>query len=218
MGLAFYETRSEYMSPVGNVREINREDSTDHTHFSSTANNLEASHSPSTSNLRTDMCPITFPGFRSNISRLLYVTDESGGKSTLEIGGEMVEPKELYGKPILFPCHLRHRRITPFKDSFRHSYLYVGIPVGLRACYSPILSIDLPYGRKSKWPFRRAWFNIRAQDHAIRGGAHMTMAQKLREYLLSEVSVQVYLLSVALPSATPFRDQLYRKIAANQTS
>jgi hypothetical protein len=63
------------------------------------------------------------------------------------------EAIKLHGKPILFPCHLRHRRLAPFKDSFRHLYLYVGTPVGLQACYSPILSVDLPYNLKSKWPF-----------------------------------------------------------------
>jgi hypothetical protein len=53
------------------------------------------------------------------------------------------------------------------------------------------MSIDLPHNPKSKWPFRRAWFNIKAQDYAIRGGSHMTMTQKLKEYLLSVVSEHI---------------------------
>lgn len=130
------------------------------------------------------MCP-------SSISQILVGTglsssvsstkDEQGCKPTDELW-------QLHGKPGLFPCHLRHRRLNPFKDSFRHSYLYVGTPVGLQACYSPILCVDLPHNPSSRWPFRRAWFNIKGQDHAIRGGSHLTIAQKLREYLISEVS------------------------------
>ncbi len=92
---------------------------------------------------------------------------------------------------MLFPTDLRHRRIAPFKDAFRHSYLYCGMPVGLHACYSPILCVDQPADSTSNWPFRKAWFSLRAEDHAIRGGPHLTMSQKLREFLLSEVSLSL---------------------------
>jgi len=101
--------------------------------------------------------------------------------------GSHDEPRELHGSPTLFPCDLRHKRIGPFRDAFRQAYLYCGIPVGLHACYSPILCVDQPTDTSSKWPFRKAWFSMRAENRAIRGGAHMTMAQKLREFLLFEV-------------------------------
>jgi hypothetical protein len=176
MGLAFYDTRTEYMNPLGNVREINLEDSVEHKGVITSSG----------------MCPV-------RISRIMADTDSSISSTNSEKDADRVrkstnEVKKLHGKPILFPCHLRHRRLTPFKDSFRHSYLYVGTPVGLQACYSPILCVDLPHDPKSKWPFRRAWFNIKGQDHAIRGGSHLTIAQKLREYLISEVSERITIL------------------------
>jgi hypothetical protein len=189
IGTAFYETRIEYMNPMGNFREI----SANHMGFSSATNDLEASHSRRPqSNAKPGMCPIKsfqLPSLTANMSRPF--PDESVGKDAHASRGETEEKKELHGKPILFPCHLSHRRMAPFGDGFPYSYLYVGIPVGLHACYSPILCIDQPHDPTSKWPFRRAWFNIRAEDHAIREGAHMTMAQKLREYLLFEVSAQI---------------------------
>jgi hypothetical protein len=201
IGLAFYETRAECMNHTSNFREI----SPNHKSFSSATNGLEASHSRhSPSGGKTGMCPIkSFQplGLTENTSRPL--PNESAGRHAHGFCRETEEKKELHGKPILFPCHLSHRRIAPFRDGFPYSYLYVGMPVGLHACYCPILCVDQPHDPKSKWPFRRAWFNIRAQDHAIREGAHMTMAQKLREYLLSEVSVQINHTSYMALSSSP---------------
>jgi hypothetical protein len=191
MGQAFYETRAEYMNTLGNVREVNSEKSAEHAGVVAKANDNDHSL-PSTSNLKSGMCPV-------RISKMIKGT----ASSILDTNNEMDiykvrkpkdEAKKLHGKPILFPCHLRHRRLAPFKDSFRHSYLYVGTPVGLQACYSPILCVDLPNNPRSKWPFRKAWFNIKGQDHAIRGGSYLTIAQKLREYLISEVSERITIL------------------------
>lgn len=185
MGLAFYETRAEYMNPIGNVREINSEDSVEHAGVVTKANDDEYSL-PSTSNLKSGMCPVRISSLIADTGSAILGTNSE--KDAYRVIKPANDVKKLHGKPILFPCHLRHRRLTPFKDSFRHSYLYVRTPVGLQACYSPILCVDLPHDQRSKWPFRRAWFNIRGQDHAIRGGYHLTIAQKLRQYLISEVS------------------------------
>ncbi len=163
LALAFYKSRAEYMRPEDSHRE-------DHsllcpvlgTTPSQTPSGRPLSPPPG----HPDVTPTT-------VSRNPTEKDE--------------EPKELHGTPMLFTCDLRHKRIAPFKDAFRHSYLYCGMPVGLHATYSPLVSLDDPVDPASKWPFRKAWFSLRAEDHAIRGGAQMTMAQKLREFLLSEV-------------------------------
>lgn len=185
LGLAFYETRAEYMNPIGNVREINSEYAVEHKRVVTKANDNEYSL-PSPLNLKSSMCPVRISKIISDTSSSVLGTNS--GNDDHKVIKPANDVNKLHGKPILFPCHLKHRRLTPFKDSFRHSYLYVGTPVGLQACYSPILCVDLPYDQRSKWPFRRAWFNIKGQDHAIRGGSHLTTAQKLREYLISEVS------------------------------
>ncbi|KAL5350993.1 hypothetical protein ACLOAV_004566 [Pseudogymnoascus australis] len=183
LGLAFYETRAEYMHPLANAREFNPGNSTEHTGIVTQAN--DDGNSPRfTTNLKTRMCPMA-------ISRIIANTRSSIPGTKSEKDADRVhkttnEVKKLHGKPILFPCHLRHRRLTPFKDSFQHSYLYVGTPVGLEACYSPILCVDSPYDPMRKWPFRKAWFNIRSQDHGIRGGFYLTIAEKLKEYLISD--------------------------------
>jgi hypothetical protein len=185
MGQAFYETRAEYMNMLGNLREVNSEKLVEHVGVVTKANDNDQSL-PSTSNLKPGMCPVGVPKMSTDTASSI---SDTNNEMDINKGHRLKdEAIKLHGKPILFPCHLRHRRLAPFKDSFRHSYLYVGTPVGLQACYSPILSVDLPYNPKSKWPFRKAWFNIKGQDHAIRGGSHLTTAQKLREYLISEVS------------------------------
>jgi len=165
LALSFYQSRAEYMRPEDNHREEH--------------NLLCPILSGVSSQTVSGRLPTPPPGHpdvaRSTVSRNTPEKDD--------------ELKELHGTPMLFPCDLRHRRIAPFKDGFRHSYLYCGTPVGLHATYSPLLSIDDPADPASKWPFPKAWFSLRAEDHAIRGGAQMTMAQKLREFLLSEVGL-----------------------------
>lgn len=86
---------------------------------------------------------------------------------------------DLHGKLTMFPCILRHIRRKAFKDDFQHKYLYIGVPVGLHADYAPLISVDYP-----SW---RSAFSIRPQDQLIRGGIHLTLAQKLREFLEEQV-------------------------------
>ncbi|KAJ5898760.1 DUF1365-domain-containing protein [Penicillium taxi] len=86
----------------------------------------------------------------------------------------------------MYPCVLRHIRLAPsgFKDEFSHTYLYIGVPIGLRACYSPLISVDSP--PESRAWYNKAFFSIRPQDNLFRGGAALSLAQKLEEFLLTE--------------------------------
>ena len=89
---------------------------------------------------------------------------------------------DLHGKPMMFPCTLRHIRRKAFKDDFQHKYLYIGVPIGLHADYAPLISIDSP-----------SWcsvFSIRPQDQLIRGGIHLTLSQKLKEYIVEQVKMK----------------------------
>lgn len=193
IGLAFYETRIEYNSPKDNVRELDPEveASIEKINVAQSPDELQALHYDLPLDAKPEMCPINFksfklPGSTPNISRSsVQGLDRSVRKNLQGFCPETTDLTELNGKPMLFPCHLRHRRVAPFKDNFQHSYLYAGTPVGLHATYSPLYSIDDPPNAK-RWPLG-GWFNFRAQDHAIRGGAHMTLSQKLREFLVSEV-------------------------------
>ncbi|KAJ6127768.1 hypothetical protein N7471_008985 [Penicillium samsonianum] len=89
-------------------------------------------------------------------------------------------------KSFLFPCDLRHLRRSGFKDDYHHSYLYVGYPVGLRASYSPLVTVEPPFRPRSLLPVKTAWFGIRPEDHAFNGDVNLSMTQKLEEFLLSE--------------------------------
>jgi hypothetical protein len=81
----------------------------------------------------------------------------------------------------MYPSVLRHIRIAGgFKDDFSHSYLYIGVPVGIHATYSPMISMDRP-------SYKVLW-NIRPQDQAIRGGKDLTLSHKLEEFLRTQVS------------------------------
>lgn len=96
--------------------------------------------------------------------------------------------KKLHGRVTMFPCDLRHLRRSGFKDDYHHSYLYVGCPVGLSVCHSPLIHIQPQKSCKALFPSKRAWFGVRPEDHAFNGGSNMTLAEKLEEFLLSEVS------------------------------
>jgi hypothetical protein len=83
---------------------------------------------PSNSNLDIRMCPINLSG---------TIVGNNGPMAAISyIKGQTDGVQKLYGNPMLFPCHLRQRRPAPFKDSFRHSYLYIGTPVGSRLLQS----------------------------------------------------------------------------------
>jgi hypothetical protein len=167
----FWQTRKEMASPHLNVRE------------SQTTTSSSGGVGPG-----DDSCPY-FPesadphtpgNSKSTVALPDGKPDETDGKSL----------EDLHGRPFLFPTRLIHTRMTPFKNKFSHSYVLAGVPVGLQRCYSPIFSVDYD-GIKAQrwyWPFRRAWFNVRAQDHGIRGGTNLSLSHKLREILLSEVS------------------------------
>jgi hypothetical protein len=75
----------------------------------------------------------------------------------------------------------------PAPNDYHHSYLYVGFPVGLRACYSPLITVEPPSRPRSLLPIKKALFSIRPGDHPFKGGANLSMTQKLEEFLLSEV-------------------------------
>jgi len=193
IGLAFYETRVEYGNPKGNVRELGPETSNGKEGIPLEADGIPTTHSSLPPDASPAMCPInptSFNLFRSTANNSDSLAQNREGvipENIQGFGPETTDLTNLHGKPILFPCHLRHRRVSPFKDNFQHSYLYAGAPVGLHNTYRPIYSIDDPPKPNSWLP--GGWFNFRAQDHAIRGGTNLTLSQKLREFLLSEVSL-----------------------------
>jgi hypothetical protein len=106
--------------------------------------------------------------------------------------------KTFHGRITMFPCDLRHLRRSGFKDKYHHSYLYVGYPVGLRACYSPLITVEPPFRPGFLLPIKKAWFSIRPEDHAFNGGANLSMTQKLGEFLLSEVRLRRKLINHGL--------------------
>lgn len=93
----------------------------------------------------------------------------------------------LHGRVTLFPCDLRHLRRSSFKDDYHHSYLYVGTPVGSNSVYSPLISVEPQRYPRSFLPMRKAWFSVRPEDHGFNGGKNLSMDQKLKEFLVSEV-------------------------------
>ncbi|KAJ5300212.1 hypothetical protein N7508_007455 [Penicillium antarcticum] len=103
-----------------------------------------------------------------------------------ESDGDLHAGKAFHGRVTMFPCDLRHLRRSGFKNDYHHSYLYVGYPVGLRACYSPLVTVEPPFRPRFLLPTKKAWFRIRPEDHAFNGGANLSMTQKLEEFLLSE--------------------------------
>jgi hypothetical protein len=106
------------------------------------------------------------------------------------VTGNSQAEKTFHGRAAMFPCDLRHLRRSGFKDNYHHSYLYVGYPVGLRACYSPLITVEPPFRPGFLLPIKKAWFSIRPEDHALNGGANLSMTQKLEEFLLSEVRLR----------------------------
>jgi hypothetical protein len=110
-----------------------------------------------------------------------------------DFGGKLpvqapIHQSKLHGAPMMYQCDLSHRRFSPFQDYFRHSYLYIGIPVGLRASYPPLLRVDDGHELKNSSPWDKSWFSIRPQDQAFRGGVDASLRDKLDDFLRSEVS------------------------------
>ena len=76
--------------------------------------------------------------------------------------------------PLLIPSRTTHSRIFPQKHAFSYSYLFVGIPVGIRGRISNALSVDSQ---------QNSWFNIRCDDYLSRGNGQLGLAEKLKRYL-----------------------------------
>ena len=75
--------------------------------------------------------------------------------------------------PLLIPSRTTHSRLFPQKHAFSYSYLFVGIPVGIRGRISKALSVDS----------QQSWFNIRCEDYLSRGNGQLGLAEKLKRYL-----------------------------------
>lgn len=130
-------------------------------------------------------CP-SFATSRNGLDPKLSV---SQGKDHHVLNEEPTSSLSVYGKVTMYPCVLRHIRLAGgFKDDFAHTYLYIGVPLGLRECYSPLLSVDSPPDSRP-W-YNKAFFSIRPEDQFLRGGASLSLSQKLKEFLLLDVCSQ----------------------------
>ena len=76
--------------------------------------------------------------------------------------------------PLLIPSRTSHSRIFPRKHAFSYSYLFVGIPIGIRGRISRALSVDSS---------QSSWFNVRAAEYLARGNENLGLAEKLKRYL-----------------------------------
>lgn len=127
-------------------------------------------------------CPSFTPSSEGPDSKSTILEDKDNAVSD----GSSAESLSVYGKVTMYPCVLRHIRLAGgFKDDFAHSYLYIGVPLGLRECYSPLLSVDSPPDSRP-W-YNKAFFSIRPEDQFLRGGASLSISQKLKEFLLLDV-------------------------------
>jgi DUF1365 family protein len=76
--------------------------------------------------------------------------------------------------PLLIRSRTTHSRMFPKKHSFSYSYLYVGIPIGIKGRIGNVLSVDSP---------SPAWFDIRSADYLDRSTSQQTLGEKLKQYL-----------------------------------
>ena len=76
--------------------------------------------------------------------------------------------------PLLIPSRTTHSRSFPRKHAFSYSYLFVGVPVGIRGLVRNALSVDSE---------KQSWFNVRCSDYLLRGGAQLGLSGKLKSYL-----------------------------------
>lgn len=193
IGLAFYETRSEYHTPYNSFGPYGAEASTKtpSTSFKEEGRSTHSSLSPVAS---PQMCSInsdSLSPLTSNKSDNPFRSRNSCNVLDVEkFYEETADLAKLHGRPMLYPCNLTHRRFHPFKNTFKYSYLYAGIPVGLQDTFPPLLSVGNIHKPHTWEP--KAWFSIRAQDYLTRGGAELTLSQKLREFLVSEVNDSEY--------------------------
>ena len=76
--------------------------------------------------------------------------------------------------PLLITSRTTHSRFFPQKHVFSYSYLFVGIPVGIRGRVSSALSIDSQ---------KRSWFHVSSADYLARGHNQLGLGDKLKHYL-----------------------------------
>lgn len=75
---------------------------------------------------------------------------------------------------LLLSSRTTHSRFFPEKHAFSYSYLFAGVPVDLRGRVSNVLSVDSA---------SKGWFDIRSIDFLKRGQPHLSLAEKLKNYL-----------------------------------
>ena len=75
---------------------------------------------------------------------------------------------------LLIQSRTTHTRIFPKKHDFSYSYLFVGIPVGIRGRVSTALSVDCN---------ESSWFHISSADFLDRSDRHLSLGEKLKRYL-----------------------------------
>lgn len=78
---------------------------------------------------------------------------------------------------LLIPSRTSHIRLFPQRHSFSYSYLFVGIPVGITGSIGNALSVDSG---------SRSWFNIDSADYLERGRNHLSLGNKLKDFLHSQ--------------------------------
>jgi DUF1365 family protein len=79
--------------------------------------------------------------------------------------------------PLLIRSRTTHTRMFPKKHSFSYSYLFVGIPIGIKGRVGNVLSVDST---------KPAWFDIRSMDYLDRSNTQNTLGEKLKQYLRSQ--------------------------------
>lgn len=77
--------------------------------------------------------------------------------------------------PLIIPSRTNHSRTFPEKQSFSYSYLFVGVPIGMRGRIGKVFSVDSD---------NRGWFDVRAGDFLSRSNdQQQTLDHKLQRYL-----------------------------------
>jgi DUF1365 family protein len=80
--------------------------------------------------------------------------------------------------PLLIRSRTTHTRMFPKKHSFSYSYLFVGIPIGIKGRVGGnVLSVDAA---------KPAWFDVRSADYLDRSSTQNSLGEKLKRYLRSQ--------------------------------